>query len=141
MCHTDTLHKLFLFAGSAVEISAGSRVSDGAVSYSSEEISHKTRRQMYISAANSRKKRTEVQNVYQYDTLSFNDSHESFDTIDNEYYSTDTSITDEVIFHSVQLQTHTFILHSVSFMCIFSSSVCSFLIHIQQNLYLGKSSI
>jgi hypothetical protein len=84
-----------------MEITAGSSVGDGAVSYSSGEITRKTRRQMYISAANSRMKCTEVQSVYQCDILSFDDSHDLFDTIDNECYSTDTSVIDEVMLNSV----------------------------------------
>jgi len=88
-----------LSAGSALEIPAGSSVGDGAVSYSSEEISRKTRRQTYISTANSRMQCAEVPSVYQCDILSFDDSHDSFDTIDNECYSTDTSIIDEVMFN------------------------------------------
>lgn len=82
-----------MFAGSAIEVPVG----DGAVSYSSEEISHATRQQMYITAANSRMECTEVHSVYQFDNLSFDGSHESFDTIDNEGYSTDTSFIDQVI--------------------------------------------
>jgi hypothetical protein len=82
-----------LYAGSAVEVPVG----DGAVSYSSEEISHTTRRQMYITAANSRMECMEVHSVYQFDNLSFDGSHESFDTIDNEGYSTDTSFVDQVM--------------------------------------------
>lgn len=84
-----------------MEILAGSSVGDGAVSYSSEEVSRKARRQTYISTAKSRMQCTEVQSVYQCDILSFDDSHDSVDTIDNECYSTDTSIIDEVKFNSM----------------------------------------
>ncbi|PNF35670.1 hypothetical protein B7P43_G17468 [Cryptotermes secundus] len=77
-----------IYPGSAVEVA-------GAVSYSSEEISHTTRRQMYVTAANSRMECTEVHSVYQFDNLSFDGSNESFDTIDNEGYSTDTSFIDQ----------------------------------------------
>jgi hypothetical protein len=86
-----------LYAGNAVEVPVG----DGAVSYSSEEITHMTRQQMYITAANSRMECTEVHSVYQFDNLSFDGSHESFDTIDNEGYSTDTSFIDQVMFNFV----------------------------------------
>lgn len=90
--HSNHWKKLLLYAGSTVEPPVG----DGAVSYSSEEVSHTTRRQMYITAANSRMECMEVHSVYQFDNLSFDGSHESFDTIDNEGYSTDTSFIDQV---------------------------------------------
>jgi hypothetical protein len=100
VCCSDTLNNVFLSTASAVELPADSSVGEGAVSYSSEEISRKTRRQTYISTANSRMQCKEVQSVYQCDILSFDDSHDSFDTIDNECYSTDTSIIDEVMFNN-----------------------------------------
>jgi hypothetical protein len=52
---------------------------------------------MYIAAAKSRMDNTEVHSLYQFDNLSFDGSYESFDTIDNEGYSTDTSFTDQVM--------------------------------------------
>jgi hypothetical protein len=56
-----------------------------------------TRQQMYIAAAKSRMESTEVHSIYQFDNLSFDGSQESFDTIDNEGYSTDSSFIDQVM--------------------------------------------
>lgn len=61
---------------------------------------------MYITAASSRMECTEVRSVYQFDNLSFDGSHESFDTIDNEGYSTDTSFIDQVMLDFVGIQAH-----------------------------------
>lgn len=82
-----------------MEVAAGSHSGTASVSYSNEEVSHKTRRQMYIDATNSRMKCV-VHSVYQSDTESLHGSHESFDTIDNEHYSTDRSFIDQVMLNS-----------------------------------------
>ncbi|XP_021929613.1 uncharacterized protein LOC110834592 isoform X2 [Zootermopsis nevadensis] len=83
-----------IYPGRAVEARAGRSLDSATVGYTNEEISHQTRRQMYINAANSRMKCT-VRSVCQCESLSLNSSRESIDTIDNEHYSTDTSFVDQ----------------------------------------------
>jgi hypothetical protein len=58
---------------------------------------------MFIAAAKSRMESAEVHSLYEFDNLSFDGSHESFDTMDNEGYSTDTSYTDQVMLDFVRV--------------------------------------
>jgi UDP-3-O-acyl-N-acetylglucosamine deacetylase len=98
---SEMLKQPFLPAGSAVEIATSPIVGDTTVSYSREELTHMTHHQRNMNASNSRMKCTEVHNVSQYEIQSLEDSYESFDTIDIEDYSIDTSFIDQVMLKSV----------------------------------------
>ena len=56
------------------------------------QASHVTRCHMYVSSSNSRARKKET--CY---SRSYEGNHESFETVDTEGYSTDTSFMDQVI--------------------------------------------
>jgi hypothetical protein len=126
VCHSSIgPTKVFVLStGRAVEVNAGPSLDSATVSYSNEEISHKTRRQMYINAANLRMKCT-VHRVCQCETQSLNSSRESLDTIDNERYSTDTSFIDQVVLNSMWIQGTSALFTVIHFaflcLCFFSA--------------------
>lgn len=121
LCHSavSPIEVSVLSTGRAVEARAGRSLDSATVGYTNEEISHQTRRQMYINAANSRMKCT-VRSVCQCESLSLNSSRESIDTIDNEHYSTDTSFVDQVALNTLWIQ-GTSALFIVIFLCLYVS--------------------